>query len=169
MDKTRSYPDQLAWPCGTADAGADPLGGAPKGKLTPGGATCGGATCGGAPSAVPQVAAPRQAEMDAARHQTSWTHHRHCSAWKLLHSRMAEPQPQRNSKASMSTEHLNPLTYCIGSNMYKPREQTPSKLATGARLELVLGNKLVLPKGLCKMSCHTIFSRSGAILRASHQ
>ena len=50
VDKTRSYADQLVWPCGSADAGVGPVGGAPKGKLTPGGATCGGATCGGAPS-----------------------------------------------------------------------------------------------------------------------
>ena len=40
----------------------------------------------------------------------------------------------------------------MGSSVYKPRDQIPSKLVTGARFELVLGNKLVLPKGLCKMS-----------------
>ena len=38
----------------------------------------------------------------------------------------------------------------MGSSVYKPRDQIPSKLVTGARFELVLGNKLVLPKGLCK-------------------
>ena len=65
---------------------------------------------------------------------------------------MAEPQPQSNSTAIISTEHLNQLAYCIGSSVYKPRDQIPSKLVTGARFELVLGNKLVLPKGLCKMS-----------------
>ena len=63
---------------------------------------------------------------------------------------MAEPQPQSNSTAIISTEHLNQLAYCIGSSVYKPRDQIPSKLVTGARFELVLGNKLVLPKGLCK-------------------
>ena len=44
VDKTRSYADQLVWPCGSADAGAGTVGGAPKGKLTPGGDAFGGTT-----------------------------------------------------------------------------------------------------------------------------
>jgi hypothetical protein len=51
-DQTGSY--QLAWPCGSADAGAVPLGEAPHGKLTPGGDAFGGTTpTGGGRAASP--------------------------------------------------------------------------------------------------------------------
>ena len=78
VDKTRSYADQLVWPCGSADAGVGPVGGAPKGKPTPGGATCVVPPAVVPPVVVPPVAAPRQTEVGEPHHQTSWTHHHHC-------------------------------------------------------------------------------------------